>query len=93
MMLGNDEHKLNSPITPLSFDFNKKKRSKAARSDSPDILKRTSPDIVQRPKKRDRADRGLRSEEDLRSDFSSSDYAPVSTDGWIITDNSQGRYK
>lgn len=84
-MLGNEEHQLNSPITPLSFDF-KKKRSKA-RSNSPDILKRSSPDLVQRPKK------SLHSQEDVRgSDFSSSDYAPVSTEGWIITDNRQRKY-
>lgn len=84
-MLGNEEHQLNSPITPLSFDF-KKRRSKA-RSNSPDILKRSSPDLVQRPKK------SLHSQEDVRgSDFSSSDYAPVSTEGWIITDNRQRKY-
>ena len=89
-MLGNEECDLNSPITPLNFDFSRKKRSKPVRSNSPDILKRgTSPDLVQRIRNRDKH---VRSVEDLGSpDYSESHYAPVSTDRWIITDDSQGR--
>ena len=87
-MLGTEECELNSPITPLNFDFGRKKRPKPARSDSPDILKRiTSPDLVQRVRSREKHGRSV---EDLGSpDYS--DYAPVSTDRWIITDNSQGK--
>ena len=85
-MLGNEEHQLHSPITPLSYDFNKK-RGKSA--NSPDILERTSPDIVSRIKK----EKYMKSEENLRlrsPDYSETDYAPVSTERWVITDNCQG---
>ena len=60
------------------------------RSNSPDILKRgTSPDLVQRIRNREKH---VRSVEDLGSpDYSESHYAPVSTDRWIMTDDSQGR--
>ena len=86
-MLGNEEHQLHSPITPLSFDFNRKKRNKVQ---SPDILKQSSPDLVQRIHHR-KKDKRSEEEQHIRSpDYSESDYAPVSTERWIITDNCQG---
>ena len=86
-MLGNEEHRCRSPITPLSFDYNRKQRAKI-RANSPDILRTSSPDKVQKSKKKERE---RRCEEGARSpDFSSSDYAPVSTERWILTDDSTG---
>merc|ERR1719242_2618555 len=62
-MLGNEEPRLRSPITPLSFDFNRKKRAKI-RANSPDLLRGSSPEIVQKMKKKERErERGLRSPE------------------------------
>ena len=90
-MLGNEEHRLHSPITPLSFDYNRKQRAKI-RGNSPDILRTSSPEKVQKNKKKER-ERERRCEDGARSpDFSSSDYAPVSTDRWIITEDSSGLY-
>ena len=89
-MLGSEDTKLHSPITPLSFDFDKKKRSKQQqllkRCNSPDILNRSSHDLVSR------TERMRASEENLRSSGYSeaeADYAPVSTERWI-RDDSQG---
>ena len=89
-MLGSEDTKLHSPITPLSFDFDKKKRSKQQqllkRCNSPDILNRSSHDLVSR------TERMRASEENLRSSGYSeaeADYAPVSTERWIRED-SQG---
>ena len=90
-MLGNEEHRLHSPITPLSFDYNRKQRAKI-RGNSPDILRTSSPEKVQKTKKKER-ERERRCEDGVRSpDFSSSDYAPVSTDRWIISEDSSGVY-
>ena len=89
-MLGTEDTSLHSPITPLSFDFDKKKRSKQQqllkRCNSPDILNRSSHDLVLR------TERMRASEENLRSSGYSeaeADYAPVSTERWIRED-SQG---
>ena len=92
-MLGNEEHRCRSPITPLSFDYNRKQRAKI-RANSPDILRTSSsissPDKVQRSKKKERE---RRCEDGVRSpDFSSSDYAPVSTDRWMLSEDSSGVY-
>ena len=84
-MLGSD-HQLHSPITPLSFDFGRKKRQKL-RPDSPDILRRSSPDLVQRTNRKEKL---LKTEGDLCSpDYSGSDYTPVSTERWVLPDCSQ----
>ena len=86
-MLGNEEHRLHSPITPLSFDYNRKQRARI-RANSPDILGPSSPEKVQKSKKKERerwCEDGVRS-----PDFSSSDYAPVSTDRWILKEDSSG---
>ena len=82
-MLGTEDTTLHSPITPLSFNFDKKKRSKQQllkRCNSPDILNRSSHDLVSR------SERMRASEENLRSPHYSepeADYAPVSTERWI----------
>ena len=91
-MLGSEDTKLHSPITPLSFDFNKKKRSKEQvlkRCNSPDILNRSSCDLVVK------AERMRASEENLVSPhYSECDYAPVSTERWVIRDSdSQGHLR
>ena len=87
-MLGSEDTKLQSPITPLSFDFDKKKQQKLLkRCKSPDILNRSSHDLVAR------TERMRLSEENLRSPRYSeaeADYAPVSTERWIIRADSQG---
>merc|ERR1719242_1743822 len=94
-MLGTD-HQLDSPINSLSFDFGRGKRNKL-RPDSPDILRRSSPDLasVGRQGARDDAvsvsarhqDRGSLASSAVCSpecpDYESSDYAPVSTEGWV----------
>ena len=87
-MLGNEEHRLHSPITPLSFDYNRKQRA-IIRANSPDILRTSSSiDTVQTSKKKERE---RRCEDGVRSpDFSSSDYAPVSTERWMIAEDSPG---
>ena len=86
-MLGNEEHRMHSPITPLSFDYNRKQRTKI-RANSPDILRTSSPENVQKSKKKERE---RRCEDGVRSpDFSGSDYAPVSTDRWILNEDSSG---
>jgi len=85
-MLGNEEHRLHSPITPLSFDYNRKQRA-IIRANSPDILRTSSSiDTLQTSKKKERerwCEDGVRS-----PDFSSSDYAPVSTERWMIAEDS-----
>ena len=75
----------------LSCSGGKKKRSKQKllkRCNSPDILNRSSHDLVSR------SERMRASEENLRSPRYSEpegDYAPVSTERWIIRD-SQGNH-
>ncbi|XP_023346842.1 glutamate [NMDA] receptor subunit 1 [Eurytemora carolleeae] len=70
-MVENMEHH-SSPIAPLSVDFNKKRRKRNP-PDSPDILQRCTPppDINE----------GV--SVNSPSEYISSDYAPVSTDGWV----------
>jgi len=93
-MLGTD-HQLDSPINSLSFDFGRGKRNKL-RADSPDILRRSSPDLASVGRQGARDDAGSISarhqEHSLASstvcspecpDYESSDYAPVSTEGWV----------
>ena len=84
-MLGSDHH-LHSPITPLSFDFGRKKRQKL-RPDSPDILRRSSPDLVQRTNRKEKASKT--DVDPCSPDYSGSDYTPVSTERWVLPDCSQ----
>ena len=70
LRLASSNEQLNSPITPLSFDFGRKKRRRL-RQDSPDILRRSSPDLVSRSR------RSAGHREELGSpEYSGSDFAP-----------------
>jgi len=95
-MVGTDSHQLDSPINSLSFDFGRGGKRNKLRADSPDILRRSSPDLASVGRQGARDDAGSISarhqDHSLASstvcspecpDYESSDYAPVSTDGWV----------
>ena len=76
---------LHSPITPLSFDFGRKKRQKL-RPDSPDILRRSSPDLVQHRTNRKEKLSKTDGDSQCSPSYSGSDYTPVSTERWVLPD-------
>lgn len=94
-MLGTD-HQLDSPINSLSFDFGRGGKRNKLRADSPDILRRSSPDLASVGLQGARDDAvsisARHQDQSVASstvcspecpDYESSDYAPVSTDGWV----------